>query len=55
MFDHNHLEHGWINSLKRDIIARCSDARIHIAVDQESREGVVYIKTKSLQKTPGWS
>jgi len=50
MFDHNHLEHGWINSLKRDIIARCSDARIlHIAVDQESREGVVYIKTKSTE------
>lgn len=50
MFDHNHLEPGWINSLKRDIIARCSEARIlHIAVDQESREGVVYIKTQSTE------
>jgi len=35
-------------TLKKDIVSRCRDAQIlHIAVDRESPEGVVYIKMKS--------
>ena len=46
MFDPLNLEHNWIMALNNDIITKCGGARIlHIAVDRESREGVVYIKT----------
>lgn len=48
MFDPLNLEHNWISALHSDILTKCSGARIlHIAVDRESREGVVYIKTMS--------
>jgi len=48
MFDPLNLEHNWISDLHTDILTKCSGARIlHIAVDRESREGVVYIKTMS--------
>ena len=50
MFDHKNLEPDWVSNIKRDIVDRCIEAKIlHIAVDQESREGVVYIKTRSTE------
>jgi len=43
-----HANQDWINNLQKDIVSRCRDAKIlHIAVDRESPEGVVYIKMKS--------
>merc|ERR1719193_716414 len=48
MFDQGQSQLDWIAMLKNDIISRCKDARIlHIEVDQESQDGVVYIKTMS--------
>jgi len=48
MFDLAHLSEELISNLKKDIIGRCSEARLlHIAVDTDSKEGVVYIKTMS--------
>jgi len=48
MFDPAHLSEEWISNLKDDIIGRCREARLlHIAVDTDSKEGVVYIKTMS--------
>lgn len=40
----------WSNAIKRDILNRCKDAKIlHIAVDQESKDGIVYIKAMSTE------
>ena len=48
MFDPKSLSPGWVLAIKEEILRRCSNSSIlHIAVDTESVEGTVYIKTSS--------
>ena len=50
MFDASQLDSTFIKRLKKDIVSRCSDASIlHIAVDTDSQDGIVYIKTMSTE------
>jgi len=51
MFDVLHQPPGWVASVKEEIVRRCSQAKIvHIAVDTQSEEGTVYIKTPSTEE-----
>jgi membrane protein Man1 len=48
LFDTQKKGTGWVVTVKEEIVRRCHDAQIlHIAVDTESVEGTVYIKTTS--------
>jgi membrane protein Man1 len=50
MFDKNMMKKNslWVNAVTEEILTRCSNALIyHVAVDAESVEGCVYIKTKN--------
>ncbi len=49
MFDKSVSNSGgnWVWNVKEEILRRCANAAIlHIAVDTESNEGCVYIKTR---------
>lgn len=40
----------WTQMIRRDIVNRCKEAKIlHIAVDKESKEGIVYIKALTME------
>lgn len=48
LFDVQKQGPGWVVTVKEEILRRCLDAQVlHIAVDTESPEGTVYIKTMS--------
>jgi len=48
MFTPNTLTQEGLGAIKNDIVFRCADAKIlHIAVDKESKEGIVYMKAAS--------
>jgi len=50
MFNPKTLTSEGHGAIKNDIVYRCSDAKIlHIAVDKESKEGIVYMKAASDQ------
>jgi len=50
MFDVLQQRPGWVNQVKDEILRRCSESSIlHIAVDTQSEEGTVYIKTASME------
>ena len=41
---------GWVTLVKEEILRRCAEAAIlHIAVDTQSEEGTVYIKTAGME------
>ena len=45
-----HQGPGWVTQVKEEILRRCSDSNIlHIAVDTQSEEGTVYIKTAAME------
>jgi len=51
MFDVQHQPPGWVNDVREEILRRCAQAKIlHIAVDTQSEEGTVYIKTLSTEE-----
>jgi len=51
MFDAQHQSPGWVNEVREEILRRCAQAKIlHIAVDTQSEEGTVYIKTLSTEE-----
>jgi len=51
MFDLQHQQSGWVNEVREEILRRCAQAKIlHIAVDTQSEEGTVYIKTLSTEE-----
>jgi len=50
MFDVLQQGPGWVSQVKEEIVRRCAEAKIlHIAVDTQSEEGTVYIKTASME------
>jgi len=50
MFDVLQQGPGWVTQVKEEILRRCSEANIlHIAVDTQSEEGTVYIKTAGME------
>jgi len=50
MFDASQLDTLFIKRLEKDIVSRCAGASIlHIAIDTDSKDGIVYIKTKSTE------
>jgi len=51
MFDVLQQGGGWVTGVKEEILRRCSEAAIlHIAVDTQSEEGTVYIKTAGMEE-----
>lgn len=50
MFDVLQQGPGWVTQVKDEILRRCAEANIlHIAVDTQSEEGTVYIKTAGME------
>jgi len=50
MFDVLQQGPGWVTLVKEEILRRCAEAAIlHIAVDTQSEEGTVYIKTAGME------